>query len=513
MNEPSKTVVPPMSRIATGTTVEGRIKQVILRLVKGGPERRAIEAGQADAILDPASGSAFLLPATQRWLLDRAHARLQAEAGAPDRQARAVLDGLAAQVGVLDASGRLLSTNQAWRNDTRPCLGAGLAEQANYLAACDNATDPDRLDGLALAAGIRQVIAGERQLFCYEHACESAAGRSWFMFSVTRAAGARAARVIVSREDITGRKQGELLLELEHAVALCLAEARDAGAALKTVIRTLCETQGWDCGRYFRVDPATPVLHFHESWGVPTPAVQRFLEKSRGMTLRQGAGLKGRVYRSGQPLWVVADAADAGTAPTALPPASDRDGAFVFPVTFDHRTIGVLAFSGRTVRAPDDRMLQAVRAIGSQLGRFLQRQQALDALRRNEKRFRRLTELSTDWYWEMNRDFRFTEYVGAGSLDGEEALGKTPWDLPNLVAGSAEWTVHRTQLGERWSFCDFEFAAVRVDGKTGYYCISGEPVFDDAGVFTGYWGTGTDITRRKRAESALRESINPIKGE
>lgn len=498
---------------ATSAAVEGGIKRVILRLVKGGPERRAIEAGQADAVLDPASGSAFLLPAAQRWMLDQAHARLQAEAETPDRQAHAVLDGLATQVGVLDASGRLLSTNQAWRNEIRPCLGAGLAEKADYLAACDNASGHGRLDGIALAAGIRQVIAGERQRFRYEHACESAAGRSWFRFSVTRATGVRAARAIVSREDITEHKHGDLLLELEHAVALGLAEARDAGAGLKTVIQTVCETQSWDCGRYFRIDPATPVLHFHECWGVPTPAVQRFLEQSRGMTVRLGAGLMGRVYRSGQPLWVIADAPDAGAAPTALPPESDRDGAFVFPVTLDHRTIGVLAFSGRTVRQPDDRMLRTVRGIGSQLGRFLQRQQALEALRRNEKRFRRLTELSTDWYWETNRDFRFTQYAGAGTLDCDEALGKTPWELPNLIAGSAEWDVHRTQLGERWSFCDFEFAARRVDGTTGYYCISGEPVFDDAGVFTGYWGTGADVTRRKHAEIALRESINPIKGD
>jgi PAS domain S-box-containing protein len=150
-------------------------------------------------------------------------------------------------------------------------------------------------------------------------------------------------------------------------------------------------------------------------------------------------------------------------------------------------------------------MLQAARAIGSQLGRFLHRQQALDALRRNEARFRRLTELSTDWYWELDRDFRFTEYAGTGVLDTQEVLGKTLWELPNLVVGSADWAVHRAQLGERWSFCDFEFSALRADGQPGYYSISGEPMFDETGTFAGYWGTGLDITRRKRAEMAPHE--------
>ena len=43
---------------------EGRI----LRLVKGGPDRRAIEAGQVDAVLDPSTGRALLLPDAQAAL-------------------------------------------------------------------------------------------------------------------------------------------------------------------------------------------------------------------------------------------------------------------------------------------------------------------------------------------------------------------------------------------------------------------------------------------------------------
>ena len=45
-------------------------------------------------------------------------------------------------------------------------------------------------------------------------------------------------------------------------------------------------------------------------------------------------------------------------------------------------------------------------------------------------------------------------------------------------------------------------AAKHPDGQLGYYCISGEPVYDDAGTFTGYCGTGLDITVRKRTSEA-----------
>ena len=53
------------------TNVEGGFKKAILRLVKGGPERLAIEAGQIDAIIDPANGNAILLPGAQRALIER----------------------------------------------------------------------------------------------------------------------------------------------------------------------------------------------------------------------------------------------------------------------------------------------------------------------------------------------------------------------------------------------------------------------------------------------------------
>jgi len=53
-----------------GTDAERGFKKAILRLVKGGPERLAIEAGQIDSIIDPATGNAILLPAAQRVLIE-----------------------------------------------------------------------------------------------------------------------------------------------------------------------------------------------------------------------------------------------------------------------------------------------------------------------------------------------------------------------------------------------------------------------------------------------------------
>jgi PAS domain S-box-containing protein len=606
----------------SGTNVERGFKKAILRLVKGGPERLAIEAGQIDAIIDPASGQAILLPDAQRALIERkagfrsliglafdwyweqdegyrfvSHRgatddadgfveegiigkalwdlsidnmseadwkthrqqlewrvvfrdleirrvdgtgevrylsisgepifddrnrfkgyrgitrditeRKQAEAlvREPHRFARTVLDALGAPIAVLDQAGVVLSANQAWRafSITHSGIGTGVAPGSNYLAVCD-ACDTEQVDEMAIAAGIRQVIGGERALFRYDYACDSPAGRSWFALSVTGIIEHGKACAVVSCEDITERKRGELLLGLKFTVARCLADASTEAAALQSVIRAICESEGWDCGRYFCLDQSAGVLRFAGSWGVPTAVVEQFLEKSRGMVFRPGAGLAGRVCQSGQPLWILDSMRSASMSPTALAPETGENGACVFPVTADDKVIGVLAFSSSNVREPDDRMLQAVHSIGSQLGRFLQRQQAIDALRRSEMRFRVLNDLTSDWYWEQDSDFRFTQVVGCSAFGTADILGMTHWDQPNVVLANGGWAEHKSQLAARWSFCDFEFAIAHPDGTHAHYSICGEPVYDEAGTFTGYCGTGVDITKRKRAEIALRES-------
>jgi PAS domain-containing protein len=486
----------------SGTEAERGFNRAILRLVKGGAERLAIEAGQIDSIIDPASGNVILLPEAQRAL----HVRnAETLARKSNRHARAILDALGAPVVVLDGTGVVLSANQAWCGfaATHSGVGAGVKQGSNYLSVCDSVSGNEHVDGVSIAAGIRQVIARERALFRYDYACHSAGGQRWFSLSVSGVAGGDAARAIVLHEDITERKRGELLLELENSVLRRLVDAGNATDAVKSVIRAVCETHGWKCGRYFSLDQSAGVLRFKESWGIPLAAVEHFLEESRGLVFHPGAGLAGRVYQSGQPLWVLDGTRDAGMSPTALAPETGADGAFVFPVTAQDTIIGVLAFSNRIIREPDDRMLQSAQSIGGQLGRSLQRLEALAALRRSENRFRALNLLTSDWYWEQDRDFRFTQLIAGSPFGSADILGLAHWDLPNVLLADSNWAEHKSHLDARWSFHDFEFATVQPDGQHAYYSICGQPVYDDVGTFTGYCGTGSDITQRKRAEVAL----------
>jgi diguanylate cyclase (GGDEF)-like protein/PAS domain S-box-containing protein len=193
-------------------------------------------------------------------------------------------------------------------------------------------------------------------------------------------------------KDITASMRADQLLRLEHMVARSVASADSAAAALKEVIRAVCETQGWECGRYWRVDEAAGVLRFAEFWCVPHPVIERFIAGKRDAVFGPGVGLAGRAWQSGEPTWVADVGEDARAQGAAVTLETGMRGAFHFPVRADGKVIGVLAFNSRRVREPDERLLQAVRVVGSQIGQYLQRREAEEALRR----FRAAMDVSVD---------------------------------------------------------------------------------------------------------------------
>jgi len=203
------------------------------------------------------------------------------------------------------------------------------------------------------------------------------------------------------------------------------------------------------------------------------------------------------------PLWV----SDTGNDPRATGSSVGtglEGGAFIFPVMAEGRAIGVLSFASKDVRAPDERLIEVMGVIGSQVGQVLKRISAEGAMRESEARFRSLTALSADWYWEQDDQFRLTfmsrplgERTG---LNASAYLGRRRWDQPALNLSAADWEGHRAQLERHEPFRDFEMQRPAPGGGTRWLSISGEPVFDAAGLFKGYRGIGRDITERKRAE-------------
>ena len=131
---------------------------------------------------------------------------------------------------------------------------------------------------------------------------------------------------------------------------------------------------------------------------------------------------------------------------------------------------------------------------------------AEEALRQSEARFRGLTEMSSDFYWESDAEHRFTRRteskreVAGEVFRAASSIGKRRWEISSTSPDEAGWQGHRAMLDAYLPFRDFEISRIRADGVEHHLSVSGDPVFNAAGEFIGYRGVGADITARKQAE-------------
>lgn len=137
------------------------------------------------------------------------------------------------------------------------------------------------------------------------------------------------------------------------------------------------------------------------------------------------------------------------------------------------------------------------------------------ALAESEARWRSVMTLSSDFYWETDREHRFTVLqVGGRSTQvffAATRLGRTRWEAPAVYPDEQGWEAHRQVLGRREAFRDLRIARRREDGTVRHYTVDGEPVFDENGAFVGYRGVGRDITEQVRAQDALVASAQEVR--
>src|SRR5258708_27111007 len=98
------------------------------------------------------------------------------------------------------------------------------------------------------------------------------------------------------------------------------------------------------------------------------------------------------------------------------------------------------------------------------------------ALRESEARFRALTALSADWYWEQDEHFRFVWQPGADSrLEGYRPpryIGLTRWEAHPDSLGAEQCAAHRAQLEAHQSFRDLDFSRLSADGGMRWATVS-----------------------------------------
>ena len=174
------------------------------------------------------------------------------------------------------------------------------------------------------------------------------------------------------------------------------------------------------------------------------------------------------------------------------------------PVEYEHRYTVSAGKRWMLVRKSALTRPDGTRVVVLVLIDVTERRAADELLRASEQRFRSLTELSADWYWEQDAQLRFTFFSDRGGgktvTPTSELIGKTRLEIDIEWESEAAREQHGQALTARLPFKDLLFR----DVKSGRWAlVSGEPVFDAWGTFTGYRGVGRDMTANKLAQQRI----------
>jgi PAS domain S-box-containing protein len=189
--------------------------------------------------------------------------------------------------------------------------------------------------------------------------------------------------IIAVVTDITQRKQLEQRQAMEHKVTRLLAESASLEDVMPKLLQTICEALGCACGARRIWDEREQKITCGETWNESSAEVEQFLGLSREPRVlpQSSGGLLRRVLASGEPTWISDMAGDTSfrRGPEAL--RAGLRSAFAFPIRFGNEILGVMEFFSRESHQPDEALVQSTRAIGSQIGQFMARRQAEEALR------------------------------------------------------------------------------------------------------------------------------------
>jgi PAS domain S-box-containing protein len=321
--------------------------------------------------------------------------------------------------------------------------------------------------------------------------------------SVVRDGRDRPAGIVGVLVDVTEQQRAEARLAAQYAVARSLSDAQTLREGLRGTLEAVGTHLDWQYGGFWIIDDALGIAECSETWNDGSEHGPRFDDICNRTRFEPGVGLPGIAWQQSSPLWIRDFATNDGLPRRAEFSTIGIRSAFAIPVRIGQQIVGVIEFLATEIRERDAELLAAMESIEKHVGQFIERKRAESALRESESRFRTMANSAPVLLWvaEANGDASWfnhgwLEYTGRTL---EDELGEGWMDGVHPADIDAFLAIYRNALATREPF-EVEFRLRRSDGEYCWIVERGGPRIDADGTFTGFIGSGLDISDRKRHE-------------
>ena len=320
--------------------------------------------------------------------------------------------------------------------------------------------------------------------------------------------------------EIANRKLRESRQLAQFILTTILNESATLAGAAPKILQAICHGFEWEYGELWRVDANSNLLRLKDIWHLQIPVFYEFKKSSEAYTFSKGIGLPGRVWESGQPVWITDVVDDKNFPRMAIAQKLGIHGAMAFPITGANEVIGVMDFFTRNVRQPDREVFAIMADIGRRVGAFISRRLAEELLRKSERKHRMLLENLPQKIFHKDKNSVYVScnesYARDLNISPDEIAGKTDYDFyPKELAD--KYRADDKRIMESGQTEELEEGYIR-DGQEFIIQTVKTPIKDDEGNATGILGIFWDITERKNMEktrtrlAAILESTTDFVG-
>jgi PAS domain S-box-containing protein len=310
--------------------------------------------------------------------------------------------------------------------------------------------------------------------------------------------------------NLAERRRVERRLSAQNAATRVLAETPTLSQASSKVLQSICESLHWDIGELWHVDPQEQVLRLVETWQHPAIASTELEQMGRSIRFTSGVGLPGQVWQQGKAVWIEDIVQDQKFLRTAIARQLGFRSVCGFPILDGDRVVGVMSFFSHTLQQSDPKLLKMMTAIGTQVGQFIKRKQAEEALRQSEDLQRMALNAARMGVWDWN----IVTGEETWSPEVEGIFGLPPGSFNGSYEAFLQY-VHpedRVRIEQAQNKTlnqgveySLEYRIIHPNGTQRWLNSRGDVLRDQTGKPVRLTGVVLDITQAKQDEVARRQ--------